>query len=119
MRLLSIGDVLDESVRLYRQHWVTFALISAIALLPPGLVQVSGAATGRLRTSFTAADLQSGGATLLAAVQNQIPALGVTYALSFLFGLLYLSAIVATASAFIHRAEASAGAVYGRVLRRY
>jgi len=35
-RVLSFGDVLDESIRLFRQHWVNFALVSAVALIPPG-----------------------------------------------------------------------------------
>ena len=47
-RVLSFGDVLDESIRLFRQHWVNFALVSAIALIPPGIVLVWVTAAGFL-----------------------------------------------------------------------
>ena len=39
-RILTFGDLLDESIGLFRRHWVTFAVVSAVWLIPPGLLAV-------------------------------------------------------------------------------
>ena len=48
-RVLSFGDVLDESVGLFRRRWAFFALVSAVWLIPPGLLTVLVTAERRVR----------------------------------------------------------------------
>jgi hypothetical protein len=121
-RLLSFGDVLDESMFLFRKHWVTFALVSAVSLLPPGLVLVALSAGGVLYRSFSLADLQSGRLSDPAAVSAQIAqvAAGFAYAVvSFFFGLLWTGAVVATTDAYVRGEEPRLKHVYTRAGARY
>src|SRR6516165_8832684 len=50
-RVLSFGDVLDESIGLFRRQWAVFALVSAVWLIPPGLLTVLVTASGKLDTT--------------------------------------------------------------------
>ena len=88
-RLFTFGDVLDESVRLYRAHWVPFALVSAISLLPPGLILVGVSAAGLLTTSFNLADLQTGRLNNPDFLSNQINALIAVGGVSILFSIVW------------------------------
>ena len=59
-RLLSFGDVLDESIQLFRDHWMKYALVSAVALLPQGFIEVWIAGSGLTSRSISLLDLQTG-----------------------------------------------------------
>src|SRR5438067_4774784 len=82
-RLLNFGDVLDESMFLFRRHWITFALVSSVSLLPPSLVLVWLSGAGLMSRSFSLADLRNGGLVTAAAVdpstQLAQSAAGATY----------------------------------------
>jgi hypothetical protein len=122
-RILTFGDVLDESVRLYRQHFVTFALVSAIALLPSGFIVAWFSATSLTTLSRTTADLRVGAAPDAAAltplVQEVAGLAAVTFIVAFLFGLLYSAAIVVTSNTYIEGEEPALGSVFGSAISRY
>jgi hypothetical protein len=118
-RLFTFGDVLDESVRLYRAHWVPFALVSAISLLPPGLLVVGVSAAGLLTTSFNFADLQSGRFDSPGLLSSQINALLAIGGISTLFILVWTAAIVVTTDAYLRGEEPALSRVYGRAVSRF
>jgi hypothetical protein len=125
-RLLSFGDLLDESVRLYRQHFVSFALISAVALLPSGLLLVWASAAGLLSSSLSAADFEGGGrfgtpgafGALNAQLQQELATGLVAGVISAFFGMAWTAALVLTSDAYFRDEQPSPGWVYGRALRR-
>jgi hypothetical protein len=125
-RLHSFGDLLDESVRLYRQHFVCFALISAIALLPSGLILVWASAAGLMSSSLTAADFQAGGRfgapgafnLLNAQLQQQVATGLIAGVISALFGMAWTAALVVTSDAHFRGEEPGPGWVYRRALKR-
>jgi hypothetical protein len=121
-RLLSFGDVLDESMLLFRRHWTNFALVSAVSLLPPGLVLVWLSAAGAMSSSFSLADLQSGRLADPAAATRQIAEIAafLLYGLVYsLFGLLWSAAVVVTTDAYLRGEQPSLQRVYARAIRRY
>jgi hypothetical protein len=118
-RLFTFGDVLDESVRLYRAYWVPFALVSAISLLPPGLLVVGVSAAGLLTTSFNLADLQSGRFDSPGLLSSQVNALLAIGGISLLFILVWTAAIVATTDAYLRGEEPALSRVYGRAVSRF
>jgi hypothetical protein len=114
--------VLDESMWVFRTHWLNFALVSVIALFPPGLVLIWLSATGVLYGSFTLAELQGGRLADPALVSAQLAQLGATFAYSIvsaLFGLLWTTAIVLTTDAYLRGEEPKLSRVYGVAIRRY
>jgi hypothetical protein len=119
-RVLSFGDVLDESIRLFRQHWVTCALVSAVSLIPPGLVLVWAGATGMVSRSVSLADLQSGrtGQTSLFDTQLAVTTTATTI-LSGLFYVLWTAAIIATTEAYLRGGQPGLSRIYRRVMRRF
>ncbi len=122
-RLLSFGDVLDESMLLFRRHWITFALVSAVSLLPPGLLLVWLSGAGFISRSFSLAELQSGRlADPVAANEQlvaQLAALSLYLVVYSFFGLLWTAAIVVTTDAYLRGEPPGLAWVYGRAARRY
>jgi hypothetical protein len=118
-RLFTFGDVLDESVRLYRAHWVAFALVSAVSLLPPGLVLVAYSAAGQFGTSFSLAEIETGRFSNLDLINRQAGALFVAAIVSGLFSIAWTAAVVATTDAFLRGQEPALKRVYGRALRGF
>jgi len=122
-RLLSFGDVLDESMLLFRRHWITFALVSAVSLLPPGLVLVWLSGAGFISRSITLAELQSGRAAGASAATDQLvaqlAALLLYLVIYSFFGLLWTAAIVVTTDAYLRGEPPRLTRVYGRSVRRY
>jgi hypothetical protein len=116
-RVLSFGDVLDESVQLYRQQWTMFALVSAVGLLPPGLILLL--ATGSVFTALGTLDSPAS----LAANPGVLLSLGAAYGLSMLasivFSLLWSAALIVTTMRFLHGETPRLGEVYGWALRRF
>jgi hypothetical protein len=117
-RVLAFGDVLDESVRVFRQHWVNFALVSAIALFPPGFLLIWVSASGFISRPEAVADLASGNFATSASLATFGGAILASTLVSVLFGLLWSGAIVTTADAYLRGAEPTLGRVYGRAARR-
>ena len=117
-RVLSFGDVLDESIRLFRQHWVTYALVSAVSLLPPGLLLVSLSAAGLVDRAVSLADLQSG-RFAQASSGAQSAAIFVDSIISALFYCIWSAAVTATTEAYLRGGEPSVVRVYRRALRRF
>ena len=122
-RLLSIGDVLDESMLLFRRHWVSFALVSAVSLLPPGLLLVWLSGAGLISRSITLAELQSGRLADTTAANDQLiaqlAALLLYVVVYAFFGLLWTAAIVVTTDAYLRGEPPKLARVYGRSARRY
>jgi len=120
-RVLSFGDVLDEGIRLFRQHWINFALVSAVGLLPPGLLSVWVSASSAFTNPFAVADFQSGGLPTLYAdqVQAQIAGLFASLLLSGVFYCLWSAAVTATTETYLRGGEPSLSSVYGRAARRF
>ena len=118
-RILSFGDVLDESIGLYRRHWVTFALVSSLWLIPPGLLGLWYSASGTFSTPTIVDALQRSPGQALGLLTPVITAfvvLGVVWAL---FYVAWTTAIVATTDAFLHGADTGLARIVGRTLRRF
>jgi hypothetical protein len=119
-RILSFGDVLDESIRLFRQHWITFALVSAVSLLPPGLVLVGLSAAGLMgRSSFSLAEFQGGALSPASTSPAQLVVIVAASALSGLFYFLWSAAVTATTEVYMRGGEPGLSRVYRRALRRF
>jgi hypothetical protein len=122
-RLLSIGDVLDESMALFRRHWISFALVSAVSLLPPGLVLVWLSGVGLISRSVSFAELQSGRLADSTAATDQLvgqfAALLLYVVVYTFFGLLWTAAIVVTTDAYLRGEPPKLSRIYGRSARRY
>jgi hypothetical protein len=115
-RVLTFGDVLDESVQLYRQHWVTFALVSAVGLVPPGLLLLL--ATGSLVASLGSLD-----SVRLAANPATLVTIGLLYGastlVSIIFSILWSEALIVTTIRYLHGETPGLGEVYRWALRRF
>ena len=121
-RVLAFGEVLDESISLYRRHWLRFAWVSAIWLLPSGLVMVWVSTVGLLQT-FTALTQVQVGRNLPGTTAQQLASslalLGITEVVWVLFWLGYITSILVMTDAYIHGTESSLALVFGRTLRAY
>jgi hypothetical protein len=121
-RLLTFGDVLDESMLLFRRHWIIFALVSAVSLLPPSLLLVWLSGAGWMSRPLSLADLQSGRLTDPVSVDEQMAELAAAMAVLVVysvFGLLWSAAIVVTTDAYLRGEQPTLWRVYGRSIRRY
>jgi hypothetical protein len=118
-RILSFGDVLDESIGLFRRHWVVFALVSAVCLLPPGIIEMLITAGGALDTRGLLTEVASGSTPNLNSFSGLIGALLVISVVSGLFALAWTAAIVVTTDEYLHGSEPSLSRVLALVLRRY
>jgi hypothetical protein len=122
-RVLSFGDVLDESIRLFRQHWVTYALVSAVSLLAPGLIGIWLSASGVVRSGYSLADIQTGRLVPAAATTPQlgpaqVAALVGAGILSALFYFVWSAAVTATTDTYLRGGEPTLSRIYRRALRR-
>jgi len=119
-RILSFGDVLDESIGLYRGHWATFALVSAICLLPPGVIQLMVTAGGVLDTRGLVGELATGDPQATINFYSRIagPLLLLTFVAVF-FALAWTAAVVVCTDTYLHGAQPELSAVAAHVLRRY
>jgi hypothetical protein len=118
-RVLSVGDILDESIQLFRRRWIGFAIVSAVALLPPGLVSVWLSASGALTRSFSLADLESGPRALQGSLADEGPAAFVGGIISMLAFLLWSAAVVVATDIYQRGGEPRLRLVYATALRRY
>ena len=118
-RVLTFADVLDESIRLFRQHWTSLAVLSAVALLPPGLLGIWLSASGVLGASFTVAELQSGRFAQPSTLAAETAAVLGVYVVSTLFFVLWSSAAVVAVDTYLRGGEPPLRSAYGTALARY
>src|SRR5207245_4062609 len=115
----SVGDVLDESIQLFRQRWTSFAIVSAVAFLPPGLMSVWFSASGALGGTFSLAEIQSGRLAQRASLADEGPAVFGAAIVSFLAFLLWSPAVVVATDVYQRGGEPRLRVVYTTALRRY
>src|SRR5207245_11137026 len=118
-RVLSVGDVLDESIQLFRQRWTSFAIVSAVAFLPPGLMSVWFSASGALGGTFSLAEIQSGRLAQRASLADEGPAVFGAAIVSLLAFLLWSPAVVVATDVYQRGGEPRLRVVYTTALRRY
>jgi len=118
-RILSFGDVLDESIGLFRRHWLVFALVSAVCLLPPGLLTVLIALSGSLDSNTLARELGRGGAPTPATLTRLMGPFLLLYLVTAVFYLAWTMAIVVTTDEYLHAAEPTPAVILRRTMRRY
>jgi hypothetical protein len=118
-RILSFGDVLDESIGLFRRHWAVFALVSAICLLPPGLIELLITVNGGLATQGLFNEIATGTTPDLNSISRLVGTLLLIGVVSSLFALAWAAAIAVTTDDYLHDTEPLLSSVFGHVLRRY
>lgn len=118
-RTLSFGDVLDESIGLFRRHWAVYALVSAACLLPAGLIEVAITAAGALDTRGLATQFVTRGEPDVTAFAPVLAAVGLISLVSGLFALAWAAAIAVTTDDYLHGVEPDVLSVIARVLGRY
>jgi hypothetical protein len=118
-RILSFGDVLDESIRVWRQHWVNFALFSAVALLPPGLLLVFLGGQGLIQSSFLVNQLGETRTPTPAQIGTIIGVFGLYFIVSVFFGLLWTGAVITATDRYLRGADPTLGTVYGAAFKRF
>jgi hypothetical protein len=122
-RLLGVGALLDESIRLYREHWRTFLAVSAISLVPLGLIGLaftfafsSPLAQNLVRVSARGNLIlspQEGSALVAGAIAGSVLFVLISIAVS----MLWTAAITRTAGALMHDEQLSIKSAYARALR--
>ncbi|MBV9603085.1 MAG: hypothetical protein JOZ87_40460 [Chloroflexi bacterium] len=118
-RVLSFGDLLDESIGLFRRHWAMFAMVSAVWLIPPGLLTVLVTASGAFSTTALVGQIETGVEPDLSAIGRFIVLFALIYVVSALFFLAWTTAVVVTTDEYAHAIEPKLTRVLGRTLRRY
>ena len=118
-RLFAFGDILDESVRLFRQHWLSFAIVSAVAFLPSGLLLVGAAAGGLMSNAYSFADIQSGRIPESGFFNEQLITIFGLSLVAGLFDLLWTAASVFTTLAFMHGHQLQLKRTYAQALARF
>jgi hypothetical protein len=109
-RLLTVGALLDESIQLFREHWLTLALYSLIALVPSWVVLTLSFVVGA-RSAFANPGAE------LPSVEQWIALFGATL-LQAVFGLLWSAASTAAAATYMGGGEPTVSGVYKLALRR-
>jgi hypothetical protein len=118
-RILSFGDVLDESIGLFRRHWLVYALVSAACLLPAGLIEVLITLSGALDMRQMVSQIAIGETPDLSSLSGIIATLLLIYLVSVLFFLAWAAAVVLTTDEYLHAVEPSVAEVLKNMLRRY
>ena len=118
-RILAFGDVLDESIGLFRRHWVVFALVSAVCLLPAGLIELVMVAYGALDNRNLLNELASGASPSITIMAPFLVPIVLISLLSGLFGLAWTAAVAITTDDYMHGDVPRVAGVLARVARRY
>jgi hypothetical protein len=118
-RILSFGDVLDESIGLFRHHWLVYATVSAACLLPAGVISVLLTLGGAFDTRPLTASLAAGEPPDFASLSGLIAAISVIYVIAVLFYLAWTIAVLLTTDDFLHATAPSPTTVLMRTLLRY
>jgi hypothetical protein len=109
-RLLTVGALLDESILLFREHWIAFALFSLVALAPQWALLIITSTSGAQR-AFARPGAQ------LPPVEDWFALLGLTL-LSGVLGLLWSAASTAAAATYLGGGRPSVSGIYGLALKR-
>lgn len=118
-RILSFGDVLDESIGLFRRRWAFFAQISAIWLIPPGVFLTLLVARSSVFNSASLVDqLASGAEPDLSTLSGLASLVVLSYVVSGLFYLAWATSVLLATDAYVHGVEPSLKSVLARTLRR-
>jgi membrane-anchored glycerophosphoryl diester phosphodiesterase (GDPDase) len=115
-RILGFGDILDVSISTWRQHFVTYALISAVGLLPPGLVLIALGAFGFVQNTQFNVSNNTAPTFSPEVIVGAIAGLSLYSVIAAVFGLLWTAAVVIATDLYLHGGEPSIGAVYRRAL---
>ena len=118
-RILSFGDVLDESIGLFRRHWIVFAVVSAVCLLPPGLFTVLIALSGSLDSNNLARQLENGQPPTPATLSRLMGPFLLLYVVTAIFYLAWTTAIIVTTDEYLHAAEPAPAVILRRTLRSF
>jgi hypothetical protein len=113
MRPLEIGDMLDETFRMYRRHFVLFAGISVILAIP------SAAVFGVAFASFMSILQQANGPTDFSFVTPLLTTLGAGLLVNLLLLPFTMGAVMYAACESALGRPVTAGGVFMGVLRRY
>lgn len=113
LRPLEVGDLLDETFRIYRRHFLLFAAISVIVAIP------SAALYGLAFASISTGLLGSSSSTDLGPVVGFLVAFGASALVSVVFLPFSHSAVIYAASESALGRPVTAGGVLKGVLRRY
>lgn len=113
-RLFTVAALLDESIQLFREHWITLALYSLIALAPSWVFLMAISITNvQLVNRFQGRVTAESFAAIAADV---VVVLGLAL-LQGLMSLLWLGASSAAAAAYLQGEQPTVRGVYGRALR--
>ena len=118
-RLFDFADVLDESIQLYRRHWLTFATVSALCLIPPGLFAIWLGASGALDTNALLNEARGGRVPSFDSYMPLASAIASSSILGLVFFFLWTLAVTVTVDLYLHAEDAQLSAIFGRALRRY
>jgi hypothetical protein len=113
LRPLEIGDLLDETFRMYRRHFLLFAGISVILAIP------SAAVTGLVLASLTQALQQTSGITDLGFLGPMLATLSAGVIVNLLILPFTMGAVMYAACESALGRPVTAGGVFMGVLRRY
>ena len=113
LRPLEVGDLLDETFRIYRRHFLLFAAISVIVAIP------SAALYGLAFASISTGLLGSSSSSDLGPVVGFLAAFGASALVSVVFLPFSHSAVIYAASESALGRPVTAGGVLKGVLRRY
>ena len=109
-RLLTVGALLDESILLFREHWIAFALFSLVALAPQWVLLIITSTSGAQR-AFARPGAQ------LPPVEDWLALFGLTL-LSGVLGLLWSAASTAAAATYLGGGQPSVWGIYRLALKR-
>jgi hypothetical protein len=114
-RPLSVGALLDDSIQVFRQHWKSLAVASAIVLLPQSAILVALDTFGLMRSSnMFALDPTP------APVSNaELIALFGLFVVTSFASLLWSAALVAASDAYFRGQVPTLSTIYGRAYRRF
>jgi hypothetical protein len=109
-RLLTVGALLDESIQLFREHWITLALFSLVALVPSWLLLMV-TSVGVIPYAFRRPTVD------LPNAEEWVGLFGVTI-VQTICGLLWSAASTAAAATYLGGREPTVRQVYGLALKR-
>ena len=115
-RLFSVGALLDETIQLFRHHWLRLALFGTVALIPSWLILLV-VYLGGFQSTF-AADAAQSSSIQDFPIGALIGVIGLAL-LSGLFTILWTCASTAAADAFMRSQDPTLMDVYGHALRRF
>jgi len=115
-RIFTVGALLDETIQLFRQHWITLALFGLVALVPSWLL-ILYVYVGGVSGAFTTAAARATSFETFPLIG--ILVLGGLGLLSGLFSVLWTAAATSAADAFMRGQQPTMTGVYLHALKRF